>query len=506
MNEVILKIENVSKHFGPTVALKDINLSIKRGTIHSLVGRNGAGKSTLVNIIAGIHPQDSGSIYFEDKELGAASIFERQKLGIRLVTQHASVVPYMTVAENIFIGLWPTKNGYSIDWNQIYVQAEKELIEYGLDVDPYELVKNLSPVEQRKLNIIRSLYGGGKVIILDEPTTSLSAEDRDSLFGFIKILTQKGTTFILISHYLEEILLLSDEISVLRDGIAFIGYIKEELNEEILASLIAGENVAMAVRQKPVMTTMANSVLFECKNLCADRIEDVSLTIHKGEILGLVGFPGSGAREFCRAIYGLSKIKSGSIVVNDRIVNIKEPGNALDCGIVYIPNDRHKEGIVQILSIRENIALPNLKRKLKRKFGFLNSAVEQSLANSGLTQLNVKANSVEDKLSSLSGGNQQKVVVSRALTCDPQVLILDEPTIGIDIKSREEILELVNAMTQTGMSAIYLTNDFGELIRVSDRLVFFEKGRINDIRMNIGLSIEDVIRIRDAKKDGNYEN
>lgn len=505
MGDILLKINNVSKRFGPTLALKDINLTVKSGTIHSLVGRNGAGKSTLVNVIAGIHTQDGGSVYLEDKEISHNTIFERQKLGVRMVTQHASVIPHLSVAENIFLGLWPNNKYNLVDWEAMYSLAVNELIEYGLDVDPKELVKNLSPIEQRKVNIIRALYGGGRLIILDEPTTSLSSEDRDNLFSFVRKLTEKGTTFILISHYLEEVIKLSDEMSVLRDGMAFTGYTRDTVNEEKLASLIAGEEVTLTKRDNNEEFSNKD-VALECNNLCADNLKGVSIKVHKGEIVGIVGFPSSGAREFCRTLYGLSEILDGEIRVKNQIAKITDPSSALDNGIVYIPNDRHKEGIVQILSIRENMALPILKRKLKGKFGFLNSILEKDIAQKGMEGLRVKANSIEDKLGSLSGGNQQKVIISKALASAPAILILDEPTVGIDIKSREEILEIVNKMTKTGMTVLYLTNDYDELIRMSDRLVFFSNGRIKAVKRNLGFTAEDIIYIRDSEKDGAYEN
>jgi len=503
MSDIILRIKNVSKHFGPTQALKNISLDIKRGTIHSLVGRNGAGKSTLVNIIAGIHIQDNGNVFLDETEITHNTIFERQKIGIRMVTQHASVVPYLTVAENIFLGLWPFNKLKMVDWKAAYAAAEKELKDYGLDIDPKSLVANLDQIAQRKVNIIRSLYGGGKLIILDEPTTSLSSEDRENLFSFVKELTKKGTTFIYISHYLEEVIKLSDEISVIRDGMAYTGYTSEKVNVQKLASLVAGEDVVLTQREKEEQAD-PDDVVIECKNICAENLNDVSLQIRKGEIIGFIGFPGSGAQELCRTLYGLLEQKSGSILVKNKLTGITNPTNALENGIVYIPHDRHKEGIVDILTIRENISLPILKNKLTGKSVFLKKLKEKDTTNKCIRLLNVKANSMEDKLSSLSGGNQQKVVVAKALACEPLCLILDEPTVGIDIKSREEILTILNDMTKTGMAAIYLTNDYEELIRMSDKLVFFDKGRITKIIDNSGLKAEDIITIRDTKKDGAY--
>jgi len=504
MSEEILQVKNILKRFGATLALNDVSMSIKKGTVHSLVGRNGAGKTTLVNIIAGIYRQDEGQVILEGKEVSGLTVFERQKEGIRIVTQHASIIPHMSVAENIFLGLWP-KNSYGmVDWKALNKMAVSELEEYGLYVDPNQLVGKLSPVDQRKVNIIRALYGGGKLIILDEPTTSLTSEDRDSLFNFVKKLSDTGTSFILISHYLEEILRLSDEITVLRDGKAYSGYTRGHLNEEKLANMIAGEDVVLIQREKKVDLSNED-VVIECKNLCSDNLVNVSMELRRGEVIGVVGFPGSGARELCRTFYGLSRLVEGEIKVKGKSIRLNGPNSALDNGIVYIPNDRHTEGIVQLMPVRENISLPILKRKLKGRWGLINSLLERNIANEFSEKLRVKANSVEDPVSSLSGGNQQKVVVAKVLSCDPTVLILDEPTVGIDVKSREEILSIVNKMTEEGMSVIYLTNDFDELLRISDRLIFFNNGRTTAVRENIGLTAEDVIKIRDSAKDGAYE-
>lgn len=497
MKDIVLQVENISKNFGMTQALKDVSFSIRKGTIHSLLGRNGAGKSTVVNIIAGIYRQSAGKVLLEGKEISAYSVSDRQNMGIKIVPQHASIVPELTVGENIFLGIWPKKNLF-VDWDRLYKDAKAELDKYGLKVDPKVKVSSLNGVDQRKVNIIRAMHGGAKLIILDEPTTALSSQEREELFVFVNELKKKGTSFIFISHYLQEVVDLSDDVTVIRDGKSFAGSDGEVLSEEKLANLIAGEDVELVYRD--ILESHHEKDLFlECSHLSGDILRDVSVKIYKGEITGLVGFPGSGARELCRTLFGLEKITGGEVLKEGKKIPLKDPSDAVRQGIGYVSYDRHKEGIVGLMSIRENIGLPLLYSRLRSRFGFVNEKKSREIADWYFKQFHMKANSMEDKLNSLSGGNQQKVVVAKAVSIEPELLILDEPTIGIDIKSREEIIENVNKITkEKNTSVLYLTNDFDELLRTVDRILFFKDGKlVQDVR-NIHLTHEDVIQIRDS--------
>ena len=494
--EVILSVSHIDKHFGATHALNDVSLEFRKGSVHSIVGRNGAGKSTIVNVICGILVPDSGDVVLNGKNINGTSIRERQEMGIRMVTQHASSIMDVSVAENIFVGNWP-KSGGRVDWDELNYQAYLQLQEYGLDVPPQIMMSRLSPVDQRKVNIVRALNGGAQLIILDEPTTALSSLERDNLFSFVRRLADQGTAFIFITHYLDEVMRMSDDISVLRDGMSFTGYTKADMDEKKLGDLVAGENIVLFDRRQQE-SPIEDEVKVSFKNFHNKRIKDMSLDIKKGEVVGFIGFPGSGAREFCRSMFGLYKDTVGETYVSGKKVKIKNPTDAIDRGIVYIPNDRHTEGIVGLLTIMWNISMPIMKSKLQKKL-FLDLKNEESIVQKYYDRLAIKANSMHDTVDSLSGGNQQKVVVSKSLASDPALIILDEPTVGIDIKSREEIVHIVDEITRDGSSAIYLTNDFDELLRISDRLVFFENGEIKTIVPNDGLTTEEVIRIRDEK-------
>jgi ABC-type sugar transport system ATPase subunit len=495
----LLEVGHVGKRFGATKALTDVSLSIEPGTIHSLLGRNGAGKSTVVNCIAGVYPHDSGTILFEGQDVSPFSIFERQKMGIRMVTQHASVIPELSIAENIFLGLWPKKKTGVVDWKTMFELADEELKRYGLDASPLMKVKDLSAVDMRKVNIVRAMHGGAKLVILDEPTTALSSAERDELFEFVNELKSRGTAFIFISHYLNEVVQLSDEITVIRDGLSFPGTGGgEPPSEERLANLIAGGEVALSVRSRHCEEEDSNIAL-ECKNVSGPHLHNVSFKVHKKQIVGVIGFPGSGAREMCRTLFGLERQTGGSVsLFGGKPLRLSSPSQALENKVAYISHDRHNEGIIPSQNILDNISLPILKTFLRGFAGSIDKSRAVSIAKNYCELLNVKCNSVSDKLSSLSGGNQQKVVVGKTLSSKPKILILDEPTIGIDIKSREEIIAIVSELAETaGLAVLYLTNDFDELIRVADRMLFFKDGHLTADIANIDLTLDDIVRIRD---------
>ncbi|WP_326975207.1 sugar ABC transporter ATP-binding protein [Caproicibacter sp. BJN0012] len=498
-DDILLDIKKISKFFGTTQVLKDISIQIKSGMIHSFLGRNGAGKSTLVNIIAGVYPQTSGEVFFEGENVKNLNIFKRQELGIRLVPQHENSFPDLTVAENIFVGLLPKSKRGMVDWKAMNKAAGEELAGYGLDISPAEMVRNLRSIDVRKLNIIRAMHKGAKLIILDEPTTALTNRERDELFAFIRKLKEGGIAFIFISHYLGEVKELSDEITVLRDGCMYPVENPKEVTEEYLSRLVAGEKVQLTQRQNKTDFDDENK-LFECRHLTAKGLDDVSVDIYRGEILGIIGFPGSGAREMCRTLFGANKLSKGEILYLGKKLSIKSPKEAIRNGLAYVSYDRQREGLIPQFTVNYNIGMSVLHSKLKKPFGFINMKKEREISDHYKDVLNLKCNGIDDPISSLSGGNQQKVVVGRALAAEPKLLVLDEPTIGIDIKSREEIIATIDKMTQSGVSVLYLTNDYEELLRVADRLIFFKDSKIVAQMDNKDLGVVRVTEIRDHAK------
>ncbi len=495
----LLQVRSVSKSFGVTRALTDVSLEVGAGEIHSLLGRNGAGKSTVVNIIAGIYPPTTGEVLFEGEDIRQLTIFQRQALGIRLVPQHENSFPDLSVAENIFAGVLPAHGGF-VDWKTIHTEGAAELAAYGLDVDTHTPVRELSSIDARKLNIIRAMHSGAKLIILDEPTTALTSKERAELFEFVRALQERGTAFIFISHYLGEVRELSKSITVLRDGRAYGVDNVAEASESYLASLVAGEDVELTLRD-PASAPGPEATFLETASLTGDHLDDVTLSIRKGEILGIVGFPGSGAREFCRTLAGVNRRESGTVTIDGEALRLASPEDAIAHGISYISFDRHREGIIPSFDVNENIGISSHPGKLRMLGGFINLALQRQLSSDYRNELKIKSNSIKDSMESLSGGNQQKVVVSRLLNTDPRLLILDEPTVGIDIKSREEIISTVMRLTRNGMSTVYLTNDYEELLRVADRLVFFDDGRVVTVLDNDDITIDELIAIRDRAKE-----
>lgn len=500
--QVFFQLTGVNKSFSGKRVLEEVNLSIQEGEIHGLVGKNGAGKSTLVNIVTGLLTCDSGDIVFEGKHINSLTVLERQKLGIFIVPQHATIIPEFSVAENLFAGIWPKTKYGTIDWKGMHRQARKELTEYGVELETTAKVKDLSLIEQRKLNIVKALFSKAKLIILDEPTTALSEIERNGMFDFIISLRKLGTSFVFISHYTEEIINLSDKITALRDGKSFTGYSKGELDEKQLSKLITGENVELTRRHGTAKKRGNKQTLLESQDLYGEGMEGITFDVTKGEVLGLVGFPGSGAREVCRALAGLNPVSKGVLKLDGKAIKApKSPSEAIEQGIVYTSFDRHSEGIVKNKTIQENISLSILKSKLKRAFGIIDEKFETRNAHNYFGSLNIKANSVRDHLRNLSGGNQQKVVIAKALSCDPKLLILDEPTIGIDVKSREEILGIINNLTANqGVAVLYFTNDFEELLRISDRIIIFNNRKVTNVIINSGLTTEQIIHLRDAER------
>lgn len=338
------------------------------------------------------------------------------------------------------------------------------------------------------------------MIILDEPRTSLSIEDRNNLFRFVRHHAEHGVAFILISHYLEEILQVSSEITVLRDGRVYSGNMGQGSRsdkEMELAKLIAGEDVELTYRNKD--KKVSEEVVVKCEGISAKFLESTDFQIHRGEIVGFVGFSGSDARELCLALYGMIKKKSGKVTVCGKETDIKSPTDALKYKICLVPNDRHAEGIVPIMSVKENIGFSCLRTSLLGRFELLDRRKETTLAEDFVKRLAIKTQSIYATSGSLSGGNQQKVVLAKVLAVNSTLLILDEPTIGIDIKSREEIMGLIKELTNEGMSVIYLTNDFEELLRIVDRVVIFSEGKIVGNMKNENLTSDMIVNIRDRR-------
>ncbi|MBB3237042.1 sugar ABC transporter ATP-binding protein [Phyllobacterium endophyticum] len=486
-----LRIDNVSKSYGGFYALRSVSLNIRRGSIHGLLGENGAGKSTLVGIISGQRSPSEGTIYLNGREVGGSDVRSMEQAGVFLVTQEPMIVDHMSAAENLMLGVWPSKNGF-VRWRKLKADAARML--KGSGIDPTIDAGRLSAVARRKLNILRAMFSGGKVIILDEPTAALTVPDRRQLFEFMRQLKDDGVTFIFISHYNDEILEICDAVSVLRDG-SFAGGSEDisSMTSEKLSELVLGRGLVLFQRER--RTFGSEPVAVSLRNVVASNVHLDKLDIWKGEIIGFTGLPGAGAKELAKAIFGLNRVRSGKIGIDgaegQRLP--QHPKAAFDKGIAYLSDDRRKDGVVGHLSIAENIALSSLDRRAV--FGFVEGGKEATLCDGYFTSMGIKAPGAEAVVNTLSGGNQQKVCLGRVLATEPQLLILDEPTRGIDVGVKQDVLRIIDELSNTGVTVIIVSTDTDELVRAVDRVCVFRNGTIHQTVTGSHITTENLRRL-----------
>ena len=482
--DAILRIEDVTKSYGPVRALRGVSLEIRRGTIHGLLGENGAGKSTLVGIISGQNTPTSGRILMDGRPLDHVDVKAMEEAGVFLVTQEPMIIDNMTAAENLMLGIWPVQGGF-VDWKKLRADAARML--EGSGIDSTALAGRLDAVARRKLNILRAMFSGGRVIILDEPTAALTVADRRVLFDFMRRLKAEGVTFIFISHYNDEILEICDAVSVLRDGnLAGGSEDVAAMSSEQLTELVLGRGLALFQRDRRDHAGKAPAI--RLRKVRGQSLSIDALDIAPGEILGFTGLPGAGAKELARAIFGLHAA-SGTIVLNDRESPL--PGNpraAFDAGIAYLSDDRRKDGAVGQMSIGNNIALSSLPSRVQA--GFIARKAEAAVIAHYFGAMGIKAPNADYAVNTLSGGNQQKVCLGRVLATKPRLLIVDEPTRGIDVGVKQDVLRIIDELSDTGVSVIIVSTDTDELVRAADRVCIFDHGSIKETLTGEDISVE----------------
>ncbi|MGD6832973.1 sugar ABC transporter ATP-binding protein [Sutcliffiella halmapala] len=470
-SDPLLQVEAITKKFSGNQVLRGVSLSLASGEVHAIVGGNGAGKSTLMKIITGLYKADSGRIIVKGKTIQFSSTHEAHQHGIYLVPQEPLIFPNMTVEENILIGIPGKKN---ILQNKIKDLTSK----LGWKLSLQETALSLSIAEKQLVEIIRGLVREADILIFDEPTSTLTFGEIDSLFSTINHLKRDGIGIFYITHRFGEIFQMADKISVLRDGvISAQGHVKEFTYEKLLASLlpentgaelIAGDFHSYAKGQK------ATSIL-EVTNLTGRGFEDISLSLSPGEILGIAGVVGAGRTELAETIAGISKPSGGSINLNNEEIGNLPIRKRIDKGLIYVPEDRHKHGIFSLTSIQSNISSTILHRLSKV---FLPFSKESSLASDYVSKFQIKATSTLQLLEDLSGGNQQKVVLSRCLAADPKVIIFDEPTRGIDANARKDIYHIIHLLSQQGLAVLLISSDIEEIVSLSERVVILYEGKL----------------------------
>jgi D-xylose transport system ATP-binding protein len=484
--DVLLEISNVTKEFPGVTALSEVSINIRRGEIHGLCGENGAGKSTLMKILCGVYPHGSysGEIKYKGKVLALSGSSIRQAIeeGIAIVYQELTLIPNMTVGENIFLGKEP-RNGPSIDWNKLYSDSEEVLKRYKLPVAPHEIVKYLGVGQMQMTEIAKALSENADVLILDEPTSALSEAEVDKLMEILRTLKSLGVTCIYISHKLEEFFRITDTVTVLRDGKVVTTQPTKELTLEKVVSLMVGREMK---ERFPKGDRKPGEVFFRVKGLRATDPDDpsrevvkgVDFELRRGEILGIAGLMGSGRTELVTTIFGeYGFLTGGTIELNGEEIAIKSAREAMSYGISLVPEDRKRLGLVLIQTILKNISLPNLDRF--SSFMRINGHAEIAEAEKFSKSLSIKAPSVHVLAESLSGGNQQKVVISKWLMSEPKILILDDPTRGIDVGAKFEIYKLMNQLAEAGYSIIMISSELEEVLGMSDRVMVMWEGRSN---------------------------
>lgn len=473
-NKEFVKFDHIIKRFGNNTVLKDINFNIKKGEIHALVGENGAGKSTLLNILHGVYSEYDGKLIIEGNKVKFNDVHDAIKFGVSKVHQEINLIPELTVAQNITLGSEP-KKGPFIDYKRANLEAKEVMVELGCNFNPTDLVKDLNVGEMQLVLIAKALYHKAKLISFDEPTASLTDKDTKNLFKIIEKLRAKGITILYVSHRLDEIFKICDRITILRDG-TYIKTVevKDITRDELIKNMVGRDVSAYAVRKKE--RCVHKETILEVKDMERKNVfEKISFEVKKGEILGFAGLVGAKRTEVIRAMFGADNRTSGEVYLNGKKINTSKPYYSVKNGIGLIPEERKSQGFIKYRTNYENIALSNLDKF--SKMGFVNYRKVKQNAEEYVKKLNIAPKDITYLTESLSGGNQQKVILGKWLTTDCEVLVLDEPTKGVDVGAKAEIYELVEELVHSGKSIILVSSELPEIIGLCDRVIVMKEGK-----------------------------
>jgi ABC-type sugar transport system ATPase subunit len=484
-----LAVEGVSKAFGPTRALDSVSLAIDKGTVFGLAGENGAGKSTLIKILCGVHAPDAGRIAVDGRPHRPRDPEQAERAGISVFHQEIPVCPHLSIAANVFLGPAMPRRGLAPDWKRMNARcAELYRTLLGEDIDPERLVKDCTAAEKQLALLVRVLSRDARLVILDEPTTALTPPEVARLFGIIQRLKEQGITFLFVSHMLEELVQLSDAIGVLRDG-RNVGVLRrEEFDLQRLSQMIAGRTLTQGARRSAVREGVPK---MEVRDLgLPGEFSGVTFSLQRGEILGIAGLQGSGRSAVVRALFGAPPAASGEIRVDGRPTSIRRPADAMAAGIGYVPEDRKVLGIFHEMDVKLNVCMAGLDRFSRR--GFVDLRRFREVAGRQRDDLSIKMQSVDAPIRSLSGGNQQKVLISRWLALKPSLLLMSEPTRGVDVGSKEEIVNLILGLAAEGYTFVISSSELDELVRISDRMLVMNRGRVAR-RLEAGEATKDQV-------------
>lgn len=472
-NNPILQLQNITKTYPGVVALNNVSMTVEKGEIHALIGENGAGKSTLIKTCTGAVIPDSGKIVVQNKEFSQMNPKLASENGIAVIYQEFNLVGELSVAENIFLGK-AIRNGILVDKKAMHKRAAEIFKQLGIKINPDELVKNLTVGYQQLVEIAKAISENAEILIMDEPSAPLTSQEVEYMFGIVEKLKTSGVTIIYISHRLEEIFRLSDRITVMRDGEKISTLITKDSNIDELVTLMVGRQLTETYPKRKFC--IKDEVLLETKNLTGNGVRNISFKIKRGEILGFAGLIGSGRTETAELLFGAKPKTSGEIYLSGKEISAKTPRDALNMGIALVPEDRKKQGALLEMDIQSNLSMAVLSKI--STLSVVNKRKEKEIANNYKDSLKIKTPSLMQKIKNLSGGNQQKVIVGKCLAAEPELIILDEPTRGIDVGAKYEIYKLINELAENGKTILLISSEMEELIGMSDRIIVLSEGRI----------------------------
>ncbi|MCI6660394.1 MAG: sugar ABC transporter ATP-binding protein [Peptoniphilaceae bacterium] len=486
---ILLEMKNISKEFPGVKALDRINFDLQAGEVHAILGENGAGKSTLIKVLGGIYKPEEGEIYIEGQPISIQSVLDAQKQGIAIIHQEIVLVSQMTIAQNIFLGRELMTNGV-IDQRKMEEETQKLLTDFQVDLRPWDIVRKLSIAQQQMVEIMKAIYQDARILVMDEPTSSISDKEVEFLFDLMRKLTAKGVGIIYISHKMAELEKICDRVSVFRDGQSVATCRVDETSSEELINLMVGRELTRYyVRnyQSP------GSVALEVKHLKNETSEDLSFVVHQKEIVGFAGLVGAGRSELMESIFGLTHPMAGEILVHGKAVSIHNPTDAVRCGIAYVPEERRKDGLYLQQSVSYNTTIQVLSSFLSG--GRYNQSKEKEIAENYTQMMRTKTPSLSQHVEKLSGGNQQKVLIGRWLATRPDILILDEPTRGVDVGAKAEIYAIINDLAAQGMAIIIISSELPEIINMADRVYVMRDGVLIDCLDHEDISQEKIMKL-----------
>lgn len=481
--DLILSMEHINKSFPGVHALSDVSFSLRRGEVHGLLGENGAGKSTLMKILSGAYHPDDGTVRLDGQSVNISNPIEAQHLGITTIYQEFTLVPSLTIAENVFMGREPGRAG-TVNWSRLYHETQLLITRLGIDLTPMRLVRDLSVAEQQMVEIARALSMDSSIIIMDEPTSALSEYEVQQMIRIVRELKDQGISIIFITHHLEEAFEICDRVTVLRDGQNVDTKAISDITLDDVIRMMVGRSMSELFRRTPkqildrvVLSVQHLNRLGNSRDPNATVLNDISFDVHEGEILGIAGLVGAGRTELARAIFGADSFDSGSVEIEGQFVQIQSPQDAIKQGIGLVPEDRKQQALFLALAVRTNLSMTIL-NKLTTFGGYIKVNDERNLVQRYRDALSIRMATPEQRIRNLSGGNQQKVVIARWLALQPKILIVDEPTRGIDVAAKSEVHQLLDELASSGISIVMISSELSEVLSMSDRIITLRQGRI----------------------------